>query len=285
MSNKRPFQLSIITDEVSQDPAVALELAQHFGYEAVELRSVWDCPVELLPEDKLDRLSSMLSEAGLSVSAIASSFLKENWGLDDRAKYERVAAVCRRFGCKILRGFSFWRSEKYSDAAFAEYLAVYDELLGRDGLKLVLENDPAVNLSHAGELFRFFGKYSFENIGVLWDPGNEIYTIGPGVPHCLESYRALRPWIGHVHLKDAAAKEGGTAGTAIGEGELDIMGQLRALADDGYSGYVALEPHFRPEGGLDEDQLRRPGGSSFSEKGYLPSLICMENLQTILERL
>lgn len=285
MTKDRPFRLSIITDEVSQDPAIAIELARRFAYDGVELRSVWDSPVELLPEDRQAELSAMLGEAGLSVSAIASSFLKEDWGRDEREKFERLADTCRRFGCTVLRGFSFWRCESYSDEAFADCLRLYDELLGRQGLTLVLENDPAVNLSHAAELFRFFQKHSFENIGVLWDPGNDIYTLGSAALSAPAGFELLRPWIAHVHLKDAVTREGGAAGVAIGQGELDTVGLLRCLAGSGYRGYVALEPHFRLDGALDEAQLRRPGGSAFSEKGYLPSLMCMERLQDIMDRL
>lgn len=285
MTQFRSFRLSIITDEVSQDPAVAIDLARRFAYDAVELRSVWDSPVELLPEDKLSLLVTMLEDAGLSVSAVASSFLKEDWGRDDRAKFERLATVCHRLGCTVLRGFSFWRSDSYSDGAFAGYLESYDELLGRHGLKLVLENDPSVNLSHAAELYRFFSKHSFENIGVLWDPGNDIYTLGSAAMSAAHSFEMLRPWIIHAHLKDAVSNGGSAVGVAIGEGELDIVGLLRCLSDTGYTGYLTLEPHFRLYGALDEEQLRRPGGSAFSEEGYLPSLICMEKLRDIMDRM
>ena len=285
MAHPLPFRLSIITDEVSQDPAAAIVLAQRFGYEAVELRSVWDSPVELLPEDKLTGLSAMIKEAGLQVSAVASSFMKEDWLRDDREKFGRLVRCCHALGCNMLRGFSFWKSSLYSDAAFADYLSHYDGLLSQEGLCLALENDPAVNLCHAGELFRFFSRCSFESIGVLWDPGNDIYTLRESARPYPEGYESLRPWIRHVHMKDAVAKEGDTVGVAIGDGALDITGQLRALAADSYTGYVTLEPHFRLESALDEEQLRRPGGSAFSENGYLPSLICMENLQTILEKL
>lgn len=286
MSEKRlPFSLSIITDEVSQEPTEAVELAKRFGYEAVELRSVWDTPVELLPEKELSALASMLKDAGLSVSAIASSFMKEDWQKDDREKFERLSLACDALGCKMIRGFSFWRGEAYSDEAFASYLRPYDALLSERGLSLALENDPAVNLSHAGELHRFFSRYDFQRIGILWDPGNEIYTLSHAALSCLESYRLLRPWIRHVHLKDAILKDGKAQGVAQGKGLLDTAGQLFALAEDGYSGYVSLEPHFRLEGSLNEEQLMRPGGREFSEGGYLPSLMSMENLRDILSSL
>lgn len=285
MCMKHPFLLSIISDEISQDAAVAIALAKEYGCDGVELRSVWDTPVELLPSEKTEQLKSMLAEAGLQVSGIASSFLKEDWGVDDRAKFDRLVKACHDYGCNHMRGFSFWKSDDYTDEKFAAYLAKYDELLGAEGLTLMLENDPSVNLSTGLELARFFGAYDFKNIGILWDPGNDIYTCGDAVKPYPDEYNALRGAVRHVHIKDAVhnGKEG--VGVAPGNGWLDIAGQLKALADDGYTGWVALEPHFRLEGEIDEELLKRPGGAAFSEGGYEPSKLALERMNGFLSKL
>ncbi len=282
---KHPFLLSIICDEISQDPAVAISLAKEQGLDGVELRSVWDSPVELLSEEQTAALKAMLKEAGLRVSGIASSFLKDDWGNDDRTKFDRVVKACHAFGCDHMRGFSFWKSEDFSDEAFAAYLAPYDEILSKEGLVLMLENDPSVNLSTGAELARFFNKYDFKNIGILWDPGNDIYTCGNAVKPYPDEYELLRGAVRHVHIKDAVhnGKEG--VGVAPGTGWLDLKGQLKALVADGYTGWVALEPHFRLEGEIDEELLKRPGGAAFSEGGYEPSKLAMELLNTMLAEL
>lgn len=280
-----PFLLSIISDEISQDPAVAIALAKEYGLDALELRSVWDVPVELLTPEKTAQLKTMLADAGLQVSGIASSFLKEDWGVDDRAKFDRLVACCHAFGCKHLRGFSFWRSDDYSDEKFAAYLAPYDALLGQEGLTLMLENDPSVNLSTGLDLARFFQAHDFKNIGVLWDPGNDIYTCGDAVKPYPQEYTALRGAVRHVHIKDAIHNGTEGVGVAPGDGWLDLEGQLLALAEDGYCGFVALEPHFRLTGEIDEELLKRPGGAAFSEGGYEPSKLAIERLLGLLNRL
>lgn len=279
------FLLSIITDEISQDPETALALAKEFSFDGVELRSVWDTPVELLPEDRMQSLAARIRECGLKVSAIASSFMKDDWINDDRAKFERVVKACHVFGCKVMRGFSFWASENYSDAAFAEYLAVYDDLLEKEGLKLMLENDPAVNLNTGNTLARFFSAHSFRNIGIMWDPGNDIYTCGDAVKPFPDEYNAVKDFVGHVHVKDAVHVGGEAKGVALGDGWMDFVGQFRALIADNYAGWVTLEPHFRLEGEIDEELLKRPGGAAFSEGGYMPSRISMERLTQMLARL
>lgn len=282
---KHPFLLSIISDEISQDPAVAIKLAKEYGFDGVELRSVWDTPVELLPPEQTARLQAMLKEAGLKVSGIASSFLKEDWGVDDRAKFDRIVKACHDYSCDHMRGFSFWKTNDYTDEKFSEYLSVYDTLLGKEGLTLMLENDPSVNLSTGLELARFFGAYDFKNIGILWDPGNDIYTCGDAVKPYPDEYNALRGAVRHVHIKDAVHNGTEGVGVALGDGWVDFAGQLTALVKDGYAGWITLEPHFRLEGTIDEELLKRPGGAAFSEGGYQPSKISMERLNALLTSL
>ena len=227
MEKKHPFLLSIITDEISQDPEVAFSLAKEFGFDGVELRSVWDTPVELLPEEKMKALAARIRECGLQVSAIASSFLKDDWGNDDRAKFDRLVKACRILNCNKVRGFSFWAADDYSDPAFAEYLAVYDELLEKEGLTLMLENDPAVNLNTGNALARFFSAHKLGNIGILWDPGNDIYTCGDTVKPYPDEYEAVRPFVRHVHIKDAVHKNGEPVGVALGDGWMDFPVSLK----------------------------------------------------------
>ena len=285
MEKKHPFLLSVITDEISQDPIVAMDLAVAHGLDGIELRSAWDTPVELLPQEKQLLLLDEAKARGLKISAIASSFMKEDWDKDDRAKFDRIVKACHFFETNTFRGFSFWASESYSDEAFAAYLSTYDEVLVQEGLQLMLENDPSVNLSTGFDLARFFSKHNFRKIGILWDPGNDIYTCGNAVTPYPDEYLQVRPFARHVHVKDAVHENGEGKGVALGDGWMDFEGQFKALAEDGYHGWVTLEPHFRLEGQLDEELLKRPGGAAFSEGGYLPSKISMERINALLDRL
>ena len=100
-----------------------------------------------------------------------------------------------------------------------------------------------------------------------------------------DEYEAVRPFARHIHVQDAVNKNGEGVGVALGDGWVDFEGQFRALAADGYTGWVTLEPHFRLDGHIDEELLKRPGGAAFSEGGYLPSKISMERLSAMLEKL
>lgn len=280
-----PFLLSIISDEISQDPEVAIQLAAEYHLDGIELRSAWDTPVELLPEEKLRSLVELAAENGLKISAIASSFLKEDWCKDDRAKFDRLVKACGVCGCNTIRGFSFWKSEDYTDEQFAEYLKPYDELLGEAGLQLALENDPSVNLNTGYALARFFRDHEFKNIGVLWDPGNDIYACLGKVKSYPDEYVEVKPFMRHFHIKDGLPVDNTVKAIGLGDGVMDFHGQFRALKEDGYTGWITLEPHYRLEGTIDHELLKRPGGAAFSEGGYMPSKISMEWLQKILSEL
>jgi len=76
------------------------------------------------------------------------------------------------------------------------------------------------------------------NLGAVFDPANFIQCGQPPYP---EAYRALRPWLRYVHVKDA--QEDGRV-VAAGEGAArwpEILQQLRA---EGYDGFFSLEPHL-----------------------------------------
>jgi L-ribulose-5-phosphate 3-epimerase len=78
-------------------------------------------------------------------------------------------------------------------------------------------------------------------LGVNFDPANMIlYDKGNPV----EAVRTLGKWIKHVHVKDARrTRQPGTWGTEVpwGDGEVGGAALLRALAEAGFTGTLAIE--------------------------------------------
>jgi sugar phosphate isomerase/epimerase len=71
--------------------------------------------------------------------------------------------------------------------------------------------------------------------------------------------------------------------TPVGEGDLDVRGQLAALANDGYTRFVSLETHWRPAAPLAEATVRLPGGRVFSENAAAATIRCLQNWDNILQ--
>ncbi len=94
----------------------------------------------------------------------------------------------------------------------------------------------------------------------------------------------MKPYLVHVHLKDAVPREDAEPQLVpVGEGGyIDYPAQLQALVDMGYEGACSLETHWRPTEELDTDLLDRPGGEAFSATGEAASRICLDNLKRIM---
>ncbi len=257
------MQLSVITDEISQDLGHALDLCQDLGLHTVELRAVDGTSVVANDAASLARIKAALDARGLRVCAIASPFLKchlygdaaapgethqaastskaEQWGI-----LARSLEAAHLFGAPIVRTFSFWRVADPTSAR-EELVQVLREAVrraGSAGILLGLENEYACNVGTGAETGWVLRQIPSATFGVIWDPGNEAKLGSQPFP---EGYAHIRGRIIHVQLKDLDAQG---RWVKIGTGIIDFPGLLRALAADGYQGALSLETHYAtPEGG------------------------------------
>jgi sugar phosphate isomerase/epimerase len=83
-----------------------------------------------------------------------------------------------------------------------------------------------------------------------------------------DGYEMLKLWIVHVQLKDIRRLPNGTVeSVGLGMGDVDYIGQLKALTHDGCRGYLSLETHRRIKRDIPKDLVRQPKGSALSQRG------------------
>ncbi|MCI8441199.1 MAG: sugar phosphate isomerase/epimerase [Provencibacterium sp.] len=283
------FRLGVITDEISQDLDTALKLAREFSLDGVEIRSVWERGPFELTEQEGSAIAEKVRKAGMEVCAISAPFFK--CSLEDEEEVsahlrglERCIRLADQLGTRLIRGFPFWDSGRLADRLplIAERFSQPARMLEKAGMTLLLESDPSVHACNGEQLAQVLKAVDCPQIQALWDPGNDIYAPVPERPFP-DGYRALRPYIRHVHLKDAVkGPDGQAAGCRFGEGLVDFKGQLLALQEDGYEGWLVMETHYRLQSSLSKEILERPGGSAFSENGYEPTRQCLISLQRML---
>ncbi len=283
------MKLAVFTDEVSQDLATAIKLAVRFGLDGVEIRTVWDKPVQHLTGDDTARIRDMLGEQNLSVAAIASPVFKcELDNPDEQREHmdhlRNCIRVAKELDTRIIRLFAFWKrgpSAPVWDRMKEQFSPAIPVAEG-EGVILGLENEASTYLATAAETKQFVSELGSDAVRVIWDPCNEIYAED-GITPYPDAYRLVEPWVVHVHVKDgkreASTNEPNV--TPIGEGVVDWKGQLQDLLAKGYQGYASLETHWRPQA-LSEEKLNRPGGEAFSESGEYASDLCLRNLLEIL---
>jgi L-ribulose-5-phosphate 3-epimerase len=283
------FRLAVINDEVSQDLERVCAVAREYRLQAVELRTVWEKNVHELTDAEVAEARRLTEAHGLSICAIASPFYKcRLTGGEPQQHLEilrRCLEIAHAWGVKIVRGFGFWETG-HTDRIWPEMVGHYFEparLAADAGITLAVENEAATSLRTARLLAQFLAEVRAPSVRALWDPANEVYAVGDGETPYPDAFRRVEPWMVHVHIKDARLDDAGKPiCVRIGDGSIDWTGQLRALIESGYEGYVSLETHWRPTAELDDDLLNRPGGSAFSEQGEVASRICLERWAALL---
>lgn len=280
------FPIAAITDEFSPDIAAAVRSMNEIGMTAAEMRMVFGKNIIDLTDEELDRAKQIVGSHGLRIISIASPLLKcvlpgapeidsrfqkdifaSTHTFDDQPRLtERAFQIARSMGARIVRVFSYWRTvqpEKCFDSVVAA-LAGLAERAAKHDLIIGLENEQACNIATGAETARVLAAIGHPNLQVVWDPCNALVSGEIPFP---EGYRRLPvARIAHVHAKDCFVSNHKPAFGPLGECGIDWKGQIRALAGDGYKGYISLETHW--EG---------PGGDK-----HAGSMICGRNLKALV---
>jgi len=228
-----------------------LKKAKTFGVDYLEIGILENLRRQ---SDGPDRIGELLREYGVKVSAVntASLDLVEE-AIDLAVKWDSQYVIVRDNGIET--------QDTWSKAltAFKKRMKRPVQVAKESGITLVLENGTAgITRTPEGmlEVVEAIGSPAFR---VNYDPNN-FYNAGrEGFPY---GYELLREHIRYVHVKDSTKHIEGIYGSdlrvlhraggdlicvPVGQGATNWEGLLARLKSDGYSGFLAIEPHREPE--------------------------------------
>lgn len=271
---KSPFRLGVINDEITQDFDRACAIAsREFGMDWIELRGMWNKNVMNLDSKEVDEARRILEKYKLRVTDICSPLFKVDWPGAPVSKFspkhdefgagftydqqnellERTIELAKAFRTDRVRFFDFWRLDDPAPyrAAINEKLLEAAATAGKQGVILLLENEPACNTATAAEAVHTLAAVQSPYLMLNWDAANAASRGEDVFPH---GYSLLpKDRIGHCHCKDVVKKADGTYDwAAVGTGIIDWVGQFKALKRDGYHYAVSLETHWRGAGTPEE---------------------------------
>jgi L-ribulose-5-phosphate 3-epimerase len=268
------IKLGITTDEIDDDVLTAARFLRDHGLKWAEVRNIWGPYNTSQPMEKVREAMTILDANGIRVSIEGTGFFKvplppetpegqkkldDQWKLLD-ASLERAKA----FGTDKLRIFTFMlaRGEQPSAKGYARIDELIREAARRaKGFRLSIENIGGGHIATGAQAGEFLKRVKEDNVGITWDPNNAGESGEQSFP---DGYRKLDPArIFHVHLRDYKHQpDGKVVWTAVGAGEFDNLGQIRALRKDGYKETFTLETHWRD-----------PKGKMFSTETSLAALL------------
>lgn len=252
------IKLGVTSDEISDDIPTAARFLRDHGLKWAEIRNFSGKYNTEQPMEKVQEARSILDEFGVHVSIEGSGFFKialpppgadgqkildAQWALLDRSM-ERAHA----FQTDKIRIFTFMldRGEPATEKHYARIYELTREAARRArGFRLAIETIGGGYVWTASQAAELLKNVKEENVGLTWDPNNAAQAEGSEPPFP-NGYRKLDPTrIFHVHLRDYKHENGKVVWAAVGQGEFDNVGQIRALLKDGYKGTFTLETHWR----------------------------------------
>ena len=111
-------------------------------------------------------------------------------------------------------------------------------------MRLAVENVGDSYVWSGAQAAAFLKNVKHESLGLTWDPNNAAASGEKSFPDGYQTIDSAR--IMHVHLRDfRKGPDGKLEWCAVGEGEMDNIGQIRALLKSGYKESFTLETHYK----------------------------------------
>lgn len=258
------FKLGAISDGFSYDFEEALKIMKGYGLSWVEIRQVFGVYNTEASPAQVKRLKDLVGQYGFRVSVIDSALYKCTLPRTMPLKVEKdpygyagqmdlLKRACDRahaLGAEKIRGFSFWRVADPGPLwdRIAEELGRAADVAHRAGMRLVIENEESCNAATGHELAKVLALAPARNLGANWDIGNGYSRGEVSFPDGYNALNKKRIW--HMHLKGISC--GGNlkhcSEAIAGQGQVDLVGQFRALLRNGYNETMSLECEFKAPG-------------------------------------
>lgn len=246
---KENIKISGFADEISQDFETQLKTVTELGMHYISLRSADGKNVaDYTAAEAEEKLLPRLKAYGVGVSSLGSPIGKipvndEEAFAQDCRKLEELCRMCKVFDCRYIRIFSFYipedeDPETYHDAVMVK-LRRYDEIAQKYGVVLLHENEKGIYGDVGSRCKKIFDALASPHFRAAFDFANFV-QCGEDTAACWD---LLAPYIEYIHIKDAVTtgKENVLCGT--GEGKIAQL-LARAIRDEGYGGFLTLEPHL-----------------------------------------
>lgn len=266
------MQISIVTDELSADPATAFEIGLEWGVSRFELRGVHSERVPRVASHSRKELIRLVRSFEVTITAVSPGLFKiplpapepvqsnlgwmakrnfDEWSESEARMRDHLDALlpetiefALEVGAPYLIAFSFERGSMAGDApaVVAEAISAAAEMAGASGLKLLIENEEGHWANTGAATAALIREIGGDKVGVNWDPANAQIDGDRAYP---DGYEEIRNFVENVHFKDVKCHADGNWEIAE-RGDVDWHGQIAALARDGYVGAIAAEPHLSP---------------------------------------
>jgi len=239
-----------------------LDFATAHGFAAVELRGLQtEMDLTKRPEfapTRLDETRRQIADRGLRISCLGASAnmhemdaAKRATELDEARRFidlahDLHAPYVRVFGNKYVAGVP--RDQML--AHIARGLRELGDYAGGRGVTVLLESHG--DFTDSPTLRELMERADSPAAAILWD-AHHTFAFGKEAPE--DTFRQLRRWIRHTHLKDSVPAGTDRRYVLTGSGDVPVRRQVEQLAHSGYPGYYSFEWEKRWHPEIEEPEV------------------------------
>lgn len=238
------IKLTGFADEIDYRLDEQIRVLRELGMTWVEMRGVDGKGLVNHSINEAQEIKKKLDANGIALSAIGSPIGKIKITDDFAPHFElfkHTAALAHVMGTPNIRMFSFYMPGEITREMHDEVLERMDrfvEYASANGVVLLHENEKGIYGEKAGECLELMERFYGEHFKAVFDFANFIQAH-QDTP---EAYRMLKPYIAYVHIKDAMWTDGSVVPAGYGDGHVREI--LKALYEEGFQGFLSLEPHL-----------------------------------------
>ncbi|MDD5898658.1 MAG: sugar phosphate isomerase/epimerase [Clostridia bacterium] len=249
-----------------------LDAATRLGYQGVELRGVQGGmePGEIacLQGENRGKTLRAFADCGIELCVYGTSVHFHDPETLEQHYQKALQALwfCADCSIPMMRIFGNEVQPETEQAQLDQIARTFDKLC-REAERLHVQPLLEVhgNLTTIERLRYVAERVDSPTFGIIWDVGHTHAVYGTRVD---TFYQALKPWIRHVHMKDAIHENGRLHHLcAVGQGHLPLRQIVKMLEEDGYPGYYSLEWEKRWHPELEEPEIVFPAYTEWMNRG------------------
>jgi 3-dehydroshikimate dehydratase len=247
------LKLSAFADEISPDLGEQIRVCKANSVTHFELRGVAGKNVLDFDDTLRNHIRGTLRDQGMGVISIGSPIGKvsidEPWTTYfDRFKL--AVELAEIFEAPFVRVFSYYPPEgagkgdmrKHRDEVIRRFQKKMEHLKSRPHVTLVHENERHIYGEMGPACLDLMKTINSKQLRMAFDFAN--FVQAGETP--LEAWKMLKPYVAHIHIKDAKKADGKVVPAGQGDGQLEPI--LKDAWAGGYRGFLSLEPHLKVAG-------------------------------------
>lgn len=241
----KSIMISGFADEIASPLEKQIEVLKKLGVCYIEMRGVNGKSLVEHSLDEVREIKKQLDANGIKISSVGSPIGKimiTDDFEDHFQLYKKTVEIAEILETPNIRMFSFYipqdeEPEKYRDEVFRR-IKMFVDYAREQNVVLLHENEKDIYGDIASRCLDLMENFGCENFKAVFDFANFVQCG----QETQEAYEMLKPYIVYIHIKDAVAGTGKVVPAGQGDGRVKEI--LRQLFEDGYKGFLSLEPHL-----------------------------------------